>query len=294
MNDRPVGAARPTPGTARDPVLIGPVDPPELHVMTYNIRRRFPQLRPDSPDRWSRRKPLIRRILAAEQPTVLGVQEALIDQIEFVAASLGSRYRWVGRGRHTSGAGEHCPIYYDGGRLQLVEWRQRALSATPDAPGSRSWGNITPRVVVSAAFTDLSTGGRLVVLNTHFDHLSRRARYASARMVRQLAILEHAAAPSAAIVVTDGERVEGAVVEHRRLVEAGTLRDAWEVAGERLGPQWRTFSNYRRPRENGRRIDLILVGPGVDVLRTGINAVRFGGAAASDHEPVQAVVRPPR
>ena len=40
-------------------------------------------------------------------------------------------------------------------------------------------------------------------------------------------------------------------------------------------------------------IDLILVGPSVDVLRAGINAVRFEGAAASDHEPVQAVIRAP-
>jgi len=71
------------------------------------------------------------------------------------------------------------------------------------------------------------------------------------------------------------------------------LRDSWETARERLTPQWGTFSNYRRLRRGGKRIDLILVGHGVVVERTGINAARFDGAAASDHEPVQAVIRPP-
>lgn len=272
-------------------MLIGPVDAPDLHIMTYNIRRRFRHLRPDSPDRWNRRKWLIRRILAAEQPSVLGVQEALTDQVRFVAESLGSPYRWVGRGRTASGAGEHCSIFYDTRRLQLTRWHQRALSATPETPGSRSWGNVTPRVVVSAAFTDLSTGRRLVVLNTHFDHLSRRSRFASAGMVRDLVALEQAEAPDAAIIVTGDLNADAATMVHHRLTAEGALRDAWDVAAERLGPQWGTFSRYRRLREGGRRIDVILVGPGVDVLRTGINAVRFDGAAASDHEPVQAVVR---
>ena len=78
---------------------------------------------------------------------------------------------------------------------------------------------------------------------------------------------------------------------YRTLTANGVLRDAWDAAAERLTPQWGTFPNYRRRRPGGKRIDLILVGQGVDVASTGINAARFGGAAASDHEPVQAVLR---
>ena len=69
--------------------------------------------------------------------------------------------------------------------------------------------------------------------------------------------------------------VESAVF--RRLTVGGVLRDAWEVATDRLTPQWGTFSNYRRRRPGGKRIDLILVGPGVDVVSAAINAVRFDG-----------------
>jgi len=274
-----------------DAALIGPVTAPDLHVMTYNIRRRFPHLRSGNPDQWATRKQLIRRILAAEQPTLLCVQEALADQVEFVADALGPRYRWVGLGRNPSGRGERCPIFYDAERLELTAWQQRALSGTPEETGSRTWGNLTRRVVVSTAFTDTATGARLLALNTHFDHLSRRSRLESATFIATLVRAAGTTEPDAAIVVAGDINADVESAVYRRLTAGGVLRDAWEAAADRLTPQWGTFSNYRRRRPGGKRIDLILVGHGVDVVSTGINAVRFDGRAASDHEPVQAVLR---
>ncbi|WP_173922513.1 endonuclease/exonuclease/phosphatase family protein [Agromyces sp. Marseille-P2726] len=274
-----------------DAPLFGQVAAPDLHVMTYNIRRRVRGNRPRSPDRWATRKALIRRILVDEQPTLVGVQETLADQARFVADALGSRYRSVGIGRNPSGTGEGNPIFYDAERLELIDWRQRALSATPDRHGSRSWGNVTRRSIVSAEFTDAATGSRLHAFNTHLDHLSWRSRLQSARMIVRLVQAVRDAEPDAGIVVTGDFNAGTESAVYRELTAAGTLRDAWEAAAERVTPQWGTYSGYRRRRVGGRRIDLILVGDGVDVLRTGINAVRFDGRAASDHEPVQAVLR---
>ena len=274
-----------------DVALIGPVAAPELHVMTFNIRRRFAQLLPGNPDRWETRKPLVRRILTAEQPTLLGVQEALADQAEWVGEALGPHYRGVGHGRNANGDDERCTIFYDSRRLELTGWTQRALSDTPDVPGSRSWGNRVRRVLVSAEFTDLATGGRVLAFNTHLDHHSWRSRLRAAEYLLELVRAAHAAEPAAAIVVTGDFNADADSAVHRRLTADGTLRDAWTAAAERLSPQWGTFGHYKRPKPGGKRIDFILAGPGVTVLRTGINAVRFNGLAASDHEPVQAVLR---
>lgn len=274
-----------------DAALIGAVTAPDLHVMTYNIRRRVPTLRPRSPDRWERRKRLVRRLLVAEQPTLLGVQEALIDQADFVAEALGPHYAWVGRGRHAAGHDEHNPIFYDTRRLHLTGWEQHALSATPEAPGSRSWGNFTRRVVVSAEFTDTTTGARLLAFNTHFDHFSRRSRLISAEFILHLVRTAQTSAPDAAVVVTGDLNAGVNSAVYRRLTAEGALRDTWTAAADRLTPEWGTFSNYRRRRRGGTRIDFVLTGPDVDVRSAGINAARFGGRAASDHEPVQAVLR---
>lgn len=270
--------------------LIGPVAAPDLHVMTYNIRRRIARYRPGSPDRWTTRKALVERILVTEQPTLLGVQEALADQVQFLSMALGPRYRCVGLGRDPSGRGERCPIYYDSERLELTDWKQFALSATPDLLGSRSWGNTTRRVLVTAEFADVATGARLVAFNTHLDHISWRSRLHSVRMIVRLASAASDRMQGAVIVTGDFNAGERSAV-YRALTAGGTLRDAWVAADEQLTPQWGTFSNYRRRRMGGKRIDLILVGKGVEVTRTGINAARFDGRAASDHEPVQAVLR---
>ena len=274
-----------------DVALIGPVTAPDLHVMTYNIRRRVSGSRPGSPDRWAVRKALVERILTTEQPTVLGVQEALEGQAEFVADALGPQYRWVGRGRDPSGRGEKCPIYYDAGRLELADWRQRALSSTPDHHGSRSWGNVTRRILVSAEFTDIDTGSRVHVFNTHLDHLSGRSRLHSAHMIVRLAQAALGAEPDTVLVVLGDFNTDERSPAHRTLTEGGALRDAWQSAKEQVTPLFGTFSNYRNPRLGGRRIDHILVGGAVETTRVGINAARFDGRAASDHEPVQAVLR---
>ncbi|KZE92908.1 hypothetical protein AVP42_02175 [Agromyces sp. NDB4Y10] len=278
-----------------DAATIGPVTAPNVHVMSFNIRRRIPSARRGGPDRWSARRPLVKRLLAAEQPTIVGVQEALADQVHVIAEGLGPAYRWVGMGRDPSGRGERCPIFYDADRLDLTAWRQRALSATPDLLGSRtrSWGNVTRRILVSAAFADRATGARIVAFNTHLDHLSWRSRLHSARLILELAAASHAADPDAAIVVTGDFNANERSAVYRALTADGMLRDTWEAAAEQLTPQWGTYHGYRRLRRGGPRIDYVFAGPSVEVESVAINAARFDGRAASDHEPVQTVIRPP-
>lgn len=268
-----------------DAALIGPVEPPDLHVMTYNIRRRMAHTTQHSPDLWTRRRPYLETLLKREMPTILGIQEGLPDQSEFLSQVLGPDYRRLGRGRNADGEGEQCPIFFDSRRLSLNDWKQRALSDNPQVPGSRSWGNMLPRIVVSADLTDVVTGIRFSVFNAHLDHFSRSSRARSAKMLNDL--VEATDAP--AIVL--GDMNAGVRSMPYRTLTSGPLRDAWMTAGERLTPAWATFSGYRRPKQGGKRIDWLLTTRSVNVEAIGINAVRFRGAAASDHEPVQARVR---
>ena len=274
--------ASPYADSMTDAALIGPVDPPDLHVMTYNIRRRMAHVTPRSPDLWTRRRPHLQTLLQREMPALLATQEGLPDQIEFVAQALGPDYRRIGRGRNADGDGELCAIFYDTRRLALNGWNQRALSDSPNVPGSRSWGNMLPRIVVSADLTDLATGIRFSVFNAHFDHLSRSARARSAMMINDL--VEATDAPAVVL----GDMNAGVRSAPYRILTGGLLRDAWTHTRNRLTPAWGTFSGYRRPKVGGKRIDWLLVTESVTVEAVGINAVRFRGAAASDHEPVQA------
>ncbi|WP_426186235.1 endonuclease/exonuclease/phosphatase family protein [Microbacterium sp. TWP3-1-2b2] len=267
--------------------LIGAVSAPALHVMTWNVRRAMP-LGIREAGRWQRRAPRLAALLAAEQPTVLGVQEALPQQARFIRDALGGSYRFVGRGRAGDGGGEGCPIFYDSSRLELMNAQQIALSDRPDVPGSRSWGNVLPRIMLAATFRDHATGRRLFVINTHFDHLSRRSRLRSAEAVRRSV----AACALPAVVMGDlnDDESGAAVIE---LFRDGLLADAWSRARVHLTVPWATRPNYRRPRRNGRRIDWIAVSPRLQVTRAAVNARRHAGGWGSDHLPVQAEIVSP-
>lgn len=268
--------------------LIGSVTAPDLHVQTFNIRRPIAHHSARHPDRWDLRRPAVGAMLREQPPALLGLQEAQSEQTEYVASVLGDRFAFVGHGRRADRTDEACPIFYDTERLELLDWSQTALSDRPDEAGSVSWGNIIPRIVVTAVFADRATGARFLTVNTHFDHRSRRARLRSARAV--LALVRRHGIP--AVVMGDlnaGER-SAAVRELRGSEE---LVDAWTAAEQRLTPEWGTFPNYREPRTGRARIDWILTTPDVAVVSVGIDARRFDGRWPSDHVPVHAVIRVP-
>lgn len=266
--------------------LIGPVEPPGLHVMSFNIRRRMPHRSRRSPDRWRRREPLITRLLRAEQPALLGVQEAMPDQEDAVLHALGPRYRSLGYGRRPGKDGERSPLFYDSTRLELLEWRQRALSDTPDVPGSTGWGNWIPRVVVSAEFRDTATGQPFAAINTHLDHLSRASRLTSAGAIRRLALASDLPA-----LVTGDFNTDTGSRPYREITAERGLADTWLVAEEKVTASWGSFPNYREPKVGAKRIDWILATPTFAVIRAAVNVTRFDGDWPSDHAPVQAVVR---
>jgi endonuclease/exonuclease/phosphatase family metal-dependent hydrolase len=274
--------------TVTGETMIGPVAGPDLHVMTFNVRRPIGRLPGRSPDVWETRAPALSALLAGERPTVLGAQEVVPGQSAVILRALGRGYRTVGHGRGADGRGEGCPLYFDSTRLELLAWSQRALSDTPDEPGSTSWGNMVPRILVSATFRDRVGGARFRVINTHFDHISRGSRVRSAAHVRELV----AADTTPAIVMGDlntGEESDPVA----ELLAHGVLRDAWPAARERLSPEWGTFPNYREPRTGRKRIDWILASPRVEIARIGMNAARPRDVWPSDHLPIQAVVRIP-
>jgi endonuclease/exonuclease/phosphatase family metal-dependent hydrolase len=276
-------------GERRSGPLIGPVAAPELHVMTFNVRRRMNGLAWRRADRWRHREAAVRALLRMEQPTIVGAQEVLPDQADAMRDALGARYRFIGRGHGPRGTGEGCPLFFDAERLDLVEWEQTALSEHSREPGSRSWGNLIPRIAVTARFRDRGTGLVFTAVNTHLDPFSPRSR------IRSVEALLAMADPGPAVLTGDLNAGEGSRTL-RALLGGGSLRDAWTAADERVTASVGTFAGYRTPRPDRARIDWIVVTRDIAVARAAINTFRHEDVWPSDHLPVQAVVtvRPER
>ena len=83
----------------------------ELDVMTFNIRTSDGQ---DGDNIWPMRKELVVDTIRAFEPDVLGLQEALTVQIDFLQSEM-PEYRWLGVDRGLNGGvglSEATPIFY--------------------------------------------------------------------------------------------------------------------------------------------------------------------------------------
>ncbi|WP_405375694.1 MULTISPECIES: endonuclease/exonuclease/phosphatase family protein [unclassified Microbacterium] len=268
--------------------LLGNAPDDTVTVMTYNVRRPLPTWITPPADHWPARRPRLTALLAAERPMVLGAQEVFPAPARDIRGALGDGYRFTGRGRGRGGRGEGCPIFYDSTRLELIGADQTALSATPRVAGSRTWGNASPRTLVTATFRHPASGAEFAVVNTHFDPFSQRSRIESARRVRTVA-----RDLSIPVVVMGDLNSRAGSPTLTALLAGGDLRDAWLGADERVTPSWGTFGGYREPVIGGPRIDWIVTTEGVQVSRIGADHRRVDGRWPSDHLPISAWLRFP-
>ncbi|WTR20536.1 endonuclease/exonuclease/phosphatase family protein [Streptomyces canus] len=254
-----------------------------LDVMTFNLR--FAST--SEPNSWAARRPVMRRLLRQEAPTLMGTQEGLYQQLRDIHADLGPHYDWIGTGREGGSHDESTAIFYDTRRLAPVEHDTYWLSDTPRVIGSNTWGGALPRIVTWVRFRDRAVGGReFHVLNTHFDHLGQYARERSAVFLgRKIAEFDR----STPVVVTgDFNAAAHDNPAYDTLLATG-LVDTWDAAAER-GRQYATFHGYKPLTPDGDRIDWILTSPGATVHRAAINTFEMNGQFPSDHLPVQATV----
>ncbi|HSH76696.1 MAG TPA: endonuclease/exonuclease/phosphatase family protein [Longimicrobiales bacterium] len=272
------------PGALRAQPLDPPApDPITLDVMTFNIRTAEGR---DGDNAWPHRKELVAETIARFNPHVLGLQEVLAEQIDFLEASL-PQYRWVGVDRGLNGGvglSEATPIFYRYEELAPIESGTFWLSDTPERP---SPGRRASRIVTWARLHHLETGRQIYVYNTHFTLRRGPRQLRSAEEINaRVATLPEG---SAVVVMGDFNAVAESS-ETWRIATSRGLRDAWAVAPLRRGPPL-TANGFGPPPEGREgRIDWILVGGAIEVPSVETVIHSAGGRFPSDHYPVVATL----
>ncbi|SDS67783.1 endonuclease/exonuclease/phosphatase family protein [Microlunatus soli] len=286
-----VGLAAGTATTAsagQQQALIGPAAGERLHVMSFNIRLdRSSSTQPGDPDHWPERAPILTSLLKLEQPSLLGIQEGLYQQLPAIEEAL-PHHKLIGYGRQGGSNDEYSGIYYDARRFDVVGWDQFWLSDTPKLIGSATWGNTVTRIVTWARLHDRRTGKDFVHVDTHFDHQSENARIHSAQAIVDLVDGDLADLPT--IVTGDFNSPADTSGAYQTLVGSGVLKDSWKEAAKQLTPAWGTFPGYKDPVVGNDRIDWILLRDAGTVQKAAINMYRVDGRYPSDHAPVQALI----
>lgn len=252
-----------------------------LDVMTFNIRTAIGR---DGDNVWPRRKELVAETIRASDPDVLGLQEALAEQIDFLQSEM-PEYRWVGVDRGLnggSGLSEATPIFYKYRELVPIESGTFWLSDDPNPPTQR---RRVSRIVTWARFHHLETRRQLYVYNTHFTLRRGPRQLRSAEQINaRIADLP----PESVVVVMGDFNAVAETGETWRVATSDGLRDAWMIAEKREGPP--LTSNGFYPPLEGRegRIDWVLVGGPVTVKRAVTVLHSVDGRWPSDHYPVAA------
>lgn len=277
-----------------------------LSVLTYNLKHPAG----DGPHAWPTRRPLLRRQLGEIACDLLAVQEAHLTQLLELRTDLPRRYDWIGQGRDGGSRGEYCALLYDPSRLEPVEYGHFWLSDTPDLPGSRtpSWGNHNnARMATWARFRvgeqepnsphgapeppvphpsalRPADASEVVVLNTHLDHESARARRYGVELIA--ARLRRHAPATPVVVCGDFNAPAGRAPEYHDLLDSGELRDCWhEAPGP--APDLGTYTGWEAPTTGGDRIDWVLLRGPLSVRNVGVHDYQEQGVRPSDHLPVR-------
>jgi endonuclease/exonuclease/phosphatase family metal-dependent hydrolase len=259
----------------------------QLNVMTFNIRYNNAS---DSLNAWPFRKDKVASQVLFHDVNLLGVQEALHDQLVDLQQRLPT-FRYTGVGRDDGKEmGEYSAIFYDTTKLQLIQSKTFWLSQTPDQPGSKGWDAAITRIVTWAKFKHNKSGKLFFVFNTHFDHMGVIARRESAILL--LKQVKAIAGNKEAIVTGDfnAKPTDEPIQVFTDKTNPLHLTDTKSItAAPHYGPTG-TFNAFGPKERDDQPIDYIFLRNKMTVLNHATISQSWDGRFASDHFAVMASV----
>ena len=248
-------------------------------VMSFNLRYGTAK---DGDNSWPNRKTVLTDAIRQCAPDILGTQECLDFQAEFIAQAL-PEYRWIGIGREPDATGEMSAIFYKKDLLSPIATGNFWLSETPEVPGSRSWNTGCTRMVTWARFRHLPTNAFFYCFNTHFDNSSEEARQHSATLLLERATTMAGELP---IIITGDFNAAAEETPAWHTFVDGGFTDAWLAAAKRTGPEM-TSGRFAPPREGEKeRIDWILFRGAIKCSECETVLYNEQDRYPSDHYPV--------
>lgn len=271
-------------GWAADPMAGG------VRVMSFNIR--FGTAK-DGENHWDKRKERVVDAIKAFAPDLLGTQETLGFQRDFLAEKL-PEYEVLGVGRDDGGdKGEMMALYYKKDRFEKLEHGHFWLSETPDKVGSKSWDSSLPRMVTWVRLRDKQAldAQPIAFFNTHFDHMGKTARLESSRLVRLK--LQEIGKGCSIIVTGDFNAGEGSPPYAALFEDDSPVVDTYRTAHSERTSDEGTFSGFKAGNNGGARIDWIAVSRDWKIVDAQIDRTATEGRTPSDHYPITALLKRP-
>jgi len=247
-------------------------------IISYNIRY---DNNWDVENSWKIRRKKISQILIQYSPSIVGIQEGLLNQVQYIDSSL-INYDYVGVGRDDGKEkGEFCAIYFDTTRYVLLKNSTFWLSETPDTI-SVGWDAALERICTYGLFKDRITRKAFWVFNTHFDHIGIIAREKSSELIlKKINKINRQSLP--VILMGDFNSIPNSPPVKEIITE---LSDALQISMEKLHGPRGTFNGFNEDLPIEQRIDYIFTNKLKVLSYTHINDRLDNNRHISDHLPV--------
>lgn len=258
-----------------------------LNIMTFNIRYDNPG---DGANSWPNRKENALKMVRFNEVDILGIQEVLAHQLKDFTTNL-TEYAAIGVGREDGKEkGEYSPILYNKNKFTLIKSGYFWLSQTPEKP-SKGWDAACERIATWVQLKDKSTGKKLFVLNTHFDHIGEVARRESVNLVKTKMAELSEGMPQ--IMMGDlNATLDSPVMQSLLTADKSiSLLDSKKLSSIVYGPNWSFHDFGKIPFKDRPLIDYILVTKGITVTKYAVLAETLNDLFLSDHAPVFSNIR---
>ncbi|MFL3014851.1 MAG: endonuclease/exonuclease/phosphatase family protein [Candidatus Neomarinimicrobiota bacterium] len=247
-------------------------------IMSYNIRYDNSL---DDLNNWEIRKDKVLEIFTDYDPGIIGIQEGLINQVQYIDSSL-MNYDYFGVGRDDGKSkGEFCSIFYDRNRYILNDHSTFWLSETPDHV-SVGWDAALERICTYGLFKDTEYGDSFWVFNTHFDHMGLVAREKSSELILdKIDKVNHENLP----IILMGDFNSMPKSQPIKKVKS-KLFDGLDISLKELNGPIGTYNAFNTDLPIEKRIDYIFVNDFKVDVYTHINDRLNDNRHISDHLPV--------
>lgn len=222
--------------------------------------------------------------VAGIDTAVIGLQEALDNQLSDVLNNLGDSWASIGVARDDGNSdGEYNPILYNADVLNVVFTETKWLSPTPDEV-SYGWGAGSRRIVTIGVFEHKATGKRFIHANTHLDNVSSQARTEGIKVVvAQIEAVQALYGPLG-LTLTGDFNSEPNGDAYQTLSDLDYVTDSWNTATH-LGTNQLTYTGFT---DTGiSKIDFVWYGPNSESFyspsQTEILSNKVEGIYTSDH-----------
>lgn len=260
----------------------------KLNTMSFNMRY---DNQGDGANKWDNRKYDVVNTIRDYQVDLLGTQELLNHQVDFLKHELKG-YNQVGVGRIDGKTqGEYSAIFYKNDRFTELNSGNFWLSKNPEAIGVKGWDAACERIATWALLKDNRTGKEIFFINTHFDHVGKKAQKESAKLLKRK--IKELKGNADCVLVTGDFNItpaNPAIAELQKPEKDIHLIDSRAVAEKVDGPAW-SFHDFGKLDYNKRSlIDYVFVSEGAKVASQHVIFNPEASKCVSDHAPVLSVV----